>query len=319
MQTTLKKSKSIDPKGKREKLSNDDTSKPQDEKVKRNASSISTPRTYTQKSSIADIYSQNKRSTTNTTKAPKKAVHGTNINVSPMKDQLKSSSSSTSVASSVNSSRERNKMAVQKKVDAIINKHSTTRDQNITVNSPITRKNINVNKEKSFIKEGSQHEKDISIVKRKFNLDKERSFIKEDSRRVKDKSPTVKRKLNLNKDKSFAKGSSNSPIIKRRSDLDRDKKLSREGSRTEVNKEKLNTSRSDSQKITNADVNERKRTKTRTLDENEVKILTPDVVDNNAEMFNLSKQLSAKPKAFYIDFDEDKPAQIEKVSMETLF
>ncbi|CAB3222482.1 unnamed protein product [Arctia plantaginis] len=316
MQTTIKKT--IDAKGKREKQPKDDAPKSQDEKLKKTPNSISTPRTYVQKSSTADIYSQNKRSTTHSIKAPKKAVHGTNItsNVSPMRDQLKSSSSSTSVASSVNSSRERNKMAVQKKVDAIINRHSSTKakDFNVTVNSPVVRRKLNLDKEKSFVKEDSKREKDYSpVVKRKLNLDKEKSFITEDSRREKDNSPAVKKKLNLNKEKNFAKESSNSPVVKRRLDLDKEQKITREDSKIEIKKEKLNSSRSDSQKVMNADVNERKRTKTRTLDESEVKILTPDVVDNNAEMFNLSKKLSAKPKAYYIDFEEDKAIQIEKV------
>ncbi|XP_050676582.1 uncharacterized protein LOC126973380 isoform X2 [Leptidea sinapis] len=47
----------------------------------------------------------------------------------------------------------------------------------------------------------------------------------------------------------------------------------------------------------------RQRTKTRTLEDDEVKVLTPDVVDNNAEMLNLTKKLSAQPKAFYVDLD----------------
>ncbi|CAH2241158.1 jg3227 [Pararge aegeria aegeria] len=49
---------------------------------------------------------------------------------------------------------------------------------------------------------------------------------------------------------------------------------------------------------------ERRRTKTRTLEEEEIKILTPDVVDNNLEMLNLTKRLSAQPKAFYVDLNE---------------
>ncbi|XP_041968137.1 cytoplasmic dynein 2 intermediate chain 1 [Aricia agestis] len=52
--------------------------------------------------------------------------------------------------------------------------------------------------------------------------------------------------------------------------------------------------------------NERPRTKTRTLDEGEVKILTPEIVDNNSEMANLSKKLTAAPKAFYVNLNADR-------------
>ncbi|KAJ2943254.1 hypothetical protein O0L34_g12059 [Tuta absoluta] len=52
------------------------------------------------------------------------------------------------------------------------------------------------------------------------------------------------------------------------------------------------------------DIGDRQRTKTRTLDKNEVKVLTPDGVDNNTEMKNLTKRLSAKPKAFYVELEE---------------
>ncbi|KAM3956859.1 LOW QUALITY PROTEIN: uncharacterized protein ACR2FA_009169 [Aphomia sociella] len=51
-------------------------------------------------------------------------------------------------------------------------------------------------------------------------------------------------------------------------------------------------------------VEERKRSKTRTLKEDEVKVLTPDIVDNNAEMLNLSRRLEAQPKAFFVDLED---------------
>lgn len=55
---------------------------------------------------------------------------------------------------------------------------------------------------------------------------------------------------------------------------------------------------------------ERQRTKTRTLDESEVKILTRDNVDNNNEMRSLSQKLVAKPKSFYVELDEEKPKSL---------
>ncbi|KAL4714788.1 hypothetical protein ACJJTC_002647 [Scirpophaga incertulas] len=53
-------------------------------------------------------------------------------------------------------------------------------------------------------------------------------------------------------------------------------------------------------------VDGRERSKTKTLKEDEIKILTVDGVDNNAEMHNLSRKLAAKPKAFYVDLDDSK-------------
>ncbi|XP_053622000.1 uncharacterized protein LOC128681820 [Plodia interpunctella] len=58
----------------------------------------------------------------------------------------------------------------------------------------------------------------------------------------------------------------------------------------------------------------RQRTKTRTLHDDEVKVLTPDAVDNNVEMLKLSRKLAAKPKVFYVDLDEGKDkTQTDKV------
>lgn len=57
---------------------------------------------------------------------------------------------------------------------------------------------------------------------------------------------------------------------------------------------------------------ERQRTKTRTLDESEVKILTTDIIDNNKEMLHLSQKLKAEPKAFFVDLD-DKKAKVSTI------
>ncbi|XP_075989207.1 uncharacterized protein LOC142985120 [Anticarsia gemmatalis] len=234
MQTTIKKSS--ESKTKKEKSPpKEESPKPQDDKNKKSYNS--TPRNYLQKTTTADIYGQKKRSSVHSAKAPKKSLNSTNItsNESPMKNLLKSSSSSTSVSST----REKSKMAVQKKVEAKASKHtaSKAKDFNVTVNSP--------------------------VVKKKLYLDKEKSFVKEVSKREKDGS-------------------------------------------------KMSSVRDLGQKVSVKSTGERQRTKTRTLDENEVKILTPEAVDNNVEMLNLSKRLSAKPKAYFIDLEDSKAVQIER-------
>lgn len=59
-----------------------------------------------------------------------------------------------------------------------------------------------------------------------------------------------------------------------------------------------------SKTVENNKIDTRERTQTRTLTNDEVKILTPTVVDNNAQMINLTKTLKAKPKAFYVELDD---------------
>lgn len=54
---------------------------------------------------------------------------------------------------------------------------------------------------------------------------------------------------------------------------------------------------------------ERQRQKTRTLKDGEVKVLVPEV-DNNTEMMKLSKNLQAKPKAFFVDLGDGDKAQV---------
>ncbi|XP_022818769.1 uncharacterized protein LOC111351200 [Spodoptera litura] len=100
----------------------------------------------------------------------------------------------------------------------------------------------------------------------------------------------------------------NSPIVKRKLNMEMKKEQSfiKDNKDKGVAKEKIKVEK---EKIAK-DGQERQRTKTRTLDESEVKILTG--VDNNEEMRNLSKRLSAKPKAFYIDLEDEKPATSKK-------
>lgn len=281
MQTTIKKSSNTKPKI--EKQTKDDATKiPTDEKLKKSSFTISTPRNFIQKSTTADIYGQKKRTTVQSAKAPKKSPSTSHLtsNASPMKDLLKSSPSSTS---QISIKSERPRMALSKKNDAKALKLSATprKDFNVTVNSPIVKRKLNMDleREKSFIVEVPKEKKDkarernfiTEVANEKKSKERERSFIKEVSKEKK------------GKEKSFIK---------------------------EAAKEKRGK---ESDKVSSKESSQRQRTKTRTLDENEVKVLTTEVVDNNLEMFNLSRNLGAKPKAFYIDLDDEKPSQSRKV------
>lgn len=222
----------------------DSASKKSDEKLKTNQS-ISTPRNFVQKSSTVDIYAQKKRSTLQSAKAPKK-IQGTShssSNVSPMKDLLKSSPSSISQISA-RSSYDKTPKTQRKDPKAVsesTKKTATPRISNVTVNSPVAKRRLNLSREpeKVFKKLDTTDGKSEKVTK-KYET---KEFV------------TLK-----------STGSGYTPEYR----------------------------------------TERQRTKTRTLDENEVKVLTPDVVDNNAEMLNLTRKLSAKPKSFYVDLDEDK-------------
>lgn len=267
MDSTSKRSSE---KPRREKQTKDDLSKitPED-KLKKSSFTISTPRTFVQKTTTADIYGQKKKSAVQGVKAPKKsptASHSTS-NVSPMNDYLKTTPSSSQV-----SLRSEKKLTSTKKVEAkVIRPSATPRSKiaNVIANSPNVKRKLNMDleKEKSFIKDMERKEKSfIKDSKKKVDREKERSFIKE--------VPNTKER---GKERSFIKDTGKDK---------KDKALS---------------------------FGERQRTKTRTLEENEVKILTSEAVDNNAEMFNLSRRLGANPKAYYIDFEEGKPGQSKKV------
>lgn len=58
-------------------------------------------------------------------------------------------------------------------------------------------------------------------------------------------------------------------------------------------------------------VDKHPRTSTRTLGEDEVKVLE---VDNNIEMMNLSKKLMAQPKAFYVDLNGEQ-SKVRHISL----
>ncbi|KPJ12631.1 WD repeat-containing protein 60 [Papilio machaon] len=193
-----------------------------------------TPRNYLQNTSTSDIYGKKKA---DVSQAPKKAFSSTlntARNISPMKDYLKSTST-------VSVRKTSTKMAAEKKVETKVNLHSARTPRvvkaqapaNVTVNSPILRRSVELKKEKSNLSTGRP--KNIT-----------------------------------NQPNKVADGKSNM-----------------------------------------ADIFLRQRSKTRTLDENEVKVLKADVVDNNVEMQNLSKKLSAKPKAFFVNLNGDE-AKVEK-------
>lgn len=77
----------------------------------------------------------------------------------------------------------------------------------------------------------------------------------------------------------------------------------------ELHKDELKT-----KNVENNKTETRQRTQTRTLTRDEVKILTPAVVDNNAQMINLTKKLNAKPKAFYVELDD----KVKKVRIDLM-
>ncbi|KPI99209.1 WD repeat-containing protein 60 [Papilio xuthus] len=203
--------------------------KSEDEKPKK---LITTPRNYLQNTSTSDIYGKKKG---DVSQAPKKAFSttlNTAKNISPMKDYLKSNST-------VSVRKTSTKMAAEKKVETKVNLHSARTPRivkaqapaNVTVNSPILKRSVELKKEKS----------NLSIGR---------------SKNINNKHIKVDEKSNM------------------------------------------------------ADIFLRQRSKTRTLDENEVKVLKADV-DNNAEMQNLAKRLNAKPKAFFVDLNGEE-AKVDK-------
>ncbi|XP_023937882.1 uncharacterized protein LOC112045789 [Bicyclus anynana] len=116
----------------------------------------------------------------------------------------------------------------------------------------------------------------------------------------------------------------NSPIAKKRLNVDDEQKKTKD-KKTIDNKDVKHKDKKRSEQIQSVEVvkrkeivnpsvvlPERKRTKTRTLDDEEIKILTPDVVDNNLEMLNMNKKLTAQPKAFYVDLNVQKPKPPQK-------
>ncbi|XP_045506288.1 uncharacterized protein LOC123702554 [Colias croceus] len=113
----------------------------------------------------------------------------------------------------------------------------------------------------------------------------------------------------------------NSPAVKRKLVSEFETKLEDPKNNRESRHKVLEDTKVSSNKVKvvakDVESKERQRTKTRTLDEGEVKILTPDAVDNNAEMLNLAQKLKAQPKAFFVDLNgEQSQAQKDKQSSE---
>ncbi|CAG5037058.1 unnamed protein product [Parnassius apollo] len=109
----------------------------------------------------------------------------------------------------------------------------------------------------------------------------------------------------------------NSPVSKRKSSIDLNKEKCNSNTDNKISKVTDASVDEDQGKNKMADIFLRQRSKTRTLDENEVKILKPEVIDNNAEMKNLSRRLSAKPMSFYVDLsNEQEKVEKEKSSEE---
>lgn len=127
-------------------------------------------------------------------------------------------------------------------------------------------------------------------------------------------SPIIQRKINSTKvghkkDMEKVKTSTTKDVLYKGVNSAKADKSNKETIKPEVNQTKAIHGELSKEGI------ERKRTKTRTLDENEVKVLTTKMVDNNLEMLNLSRKLTAKPKAFYIDLEAEKPKVDSKVSL----
>ncbi|XP_063898903.1 uncharacterized protein LOC110380815 [Helicoverpa armigera] len=297
MQTTVKKPS--ESKVKREKVTKDDATKvPQDDKLKKTSYTISTPRNFVQKSTTADIYGQKKKSVTQTAKTPRKSTGSyTASNVSPMKDLLKSSPSSTT-----QSARSESKMATPKTTSS---RYSTPRskDFGVAVNSPIVKRKLNMDlrSEGSFVKDltKDKKERERSFIKDvpKDRKEKERSFIKDTPKSRKDKEG------------SFIKDTPKSKKEKEGSFIIDTPKGRKERERSFIKEKEVVKEKKD--KDTSKGSGERQRTKTRTLDESEVKMLNSNAA-NNSEMLNLAHKLSAKPKAFYIDLDDEKPSHSKK-------
>ncbi|CAH0698557.1 unnamed protein product [Spodoptera exigua] len=127
------------------------------------------------------------------------------------------------------------------------------------------------------------------------------------SEKAKKTSKTVDKSSRFTSTPRIRDFNTNSPIAKRKLNMDmkKEKSFTKDVKDITIAKEKVKN-----EKVKVEKDGERQRTKTRTLDESEVKILTG--IDNNVEMMNLSKKLSAKPKAFYVDLEDEKPAPTKK-------
>ncbi|XP_063543874.1 cytoplasmic dynein 2 intermediate chain 1 [Cydia strobilella] len=108
------------------------------------------------------------------------------------------------------------------------------------------------------------------------------------------------------KDLPFVNVTVNSPIAKRKLDINITNDKAVDKTKQKENRKVKDDKEVKDNKTNEKDHGERIRSKTRTLDEDEVKELTSDRIDNNEEMINLKQKLVARPKAFYVGLNEDK-------------
>ncbi|XP_013183298.2 uncharacterized protein LOC106129319 [Amyelois transitella] len=166
---------------------------------------------------------------------------------------------------------------------------------------------------KNLLKSSASSISQISKTSTTSLKDKEAKPMPYSGRKLKDEPK--KSTLKLARDFTYSNVTVNSPSVKRKLDLGEKietvKMKNFESSHAQL-KKKLEPSEKEN-------ATGRDRTKTRTLQENEVKVLTPDVVDNNAEMMKLTQKLTAKPKAFYVDIDDgEAKALTDKLSDEEI-
>ncbi|GBP38251.1 Dihydrolipoyllysine-residue succinyltransferase component of 2-oxoglutarate dehydrogenase complex, mitochondrial [Eumeta japonica] len=170
------------------------------------------------------------------------------------------------------------------------NIQKTTSDIYATNKSSTTRKTVNNSKTTSsgISKVKPNNSKDKPISTRESNGTNTLRIKRATSSRLDTNLSVKDTKTRTAKDLPFVNVTVNSPPSKRK----------------DVAKEDF--SNIHKSKDVTKDTKERQRQKTRTLDDGEVKVLTPEVVDNNAEMKNLTLKLSAKPKSFFVDLEQPK-------------
>lgn len=126
------------------------TRKLQEDKLKKSSSNISTSRSFVQKkSSAADVYAQ-KKNIVQSARGTKKVANSNVPNVAPMKDYLKSSPSSISQTTYDRTPKFKKELKAQTLDSARGTSKSTPKNvpfSNVTVNSPITKKKLNLNRE----------------------------------------------------------------------------------------------------------------------------------------------------------------------------
>lgn len=120
----------------------------QEDRLKKSSNNISATRSFAQKSSAADVYGQ-KRNVVQSARVPKKVGNSNVSNVSS-KDYLKSSPSSVSQISYDRTPRFKKETKPQTSDSARRSSKSTPKTvplSNVTVNSPVSKKKLNLNTE----------------------------------------------------------------------------------------------------------------------------------------------------------------------------